>query len=163
MIRIEAIQLQRLAAETLRQLGVADMVQATDVGELTDGTWLVRFEDRWPTTRFPIFEIYIEQEWSPEQAGRELRIELRKKLWICPLCQRRATIRRVVDQEAFRVDCDHCGRFEIDAALLDQLRLSLENADAALVQRLPHVSDYVRGANRIPFLSPENWRELAGE
>ena len=70
-----------------------------EVRELTDGTWLVTFEDRYPDTRFPGFEISIQQDWSPEQAVRELRLELRHKLWICPLCQRRSQIRRVVDRD----------------------------------------------------------------
>ena len=61
MIRIEAIQLQRLAAETLRRLDVVDTVQVMDVRELTDGMWMVAFEDRAPYTRFPGFEIGIQQ------------------------------------------------------------------------------------------------------
>ena len=128
MIRIEAMQLQRLAVETLRQLNVADTVQTAEVRELTDGMWLVRFDDRLPSTRFPVFEIHIQQDWSPEEAVQELRFELRKKLWICPLCQRRAEIRRLVDHEAFRVECGHCGRFEIDAARLEQLRRSADGS-----------------------------------
>jgi hypothetical protein len=126
MIRIEAIQLQRLAAETLRQLDVTDTVQVREVRELTDGMWMVGFEDRAPYTRFPGFEIGIQQDWTPERATRALRLELRNKLWICPLCQRRAQMRRIVDHEMFRIECAHCGRFEIDAARLEQLRQSLE-------------------------------------
>ena len=128
MIRIEAIQLQRLAAETLRKLNVVDTVQVMDVRELTDGMWMVGFEDRAPYTRFPGFEIGIQQDWSPEHAARELRFELRNKLWICPLCQRRAQMRRIVDREVFRIECGHCGRFEMDAAQLEQLRRSLDEA-----------------------------------
>jgi hypothetical protein len=126
MIRIEALQLQRLAAEAIRQLEVLDTVTVTAVRELTDGMWMVGFEDRAPYTRFPGFEIGIQQDWSPEHAAGELRFELRKKLWICPLCQRRAQMRRIVDRELFRIECGHCGRFEMDAARLDELRRSLE-------------------------------------
>jgi hypothetical protein len=129
MIRIEAIQLQRLAAETLRQLHVVDTVAVTNVRELTDGMWMVGFEDRAPYTRFPGFEIGIQQDWSPEQAAQELRFELRNKLWICPLCQRRAEMRRIVDREVFRIECGHCGRFEMEAARLEQLRRSLEGSE----------------------------------
>jgi hypothetical protein len=126
MIRIEALQLQRLAAETLRHLNVVDTVQVMDVRELTDGMWMVAFEDRAPYTRFPGFEIGIQQDWSPEHAAQELRFELRNKLWICPLCQRRAQMRRIVDLEMFRIECEHCGRFEMDAERLEQLRRSLD-------------------------------------
>jgi hypothetical protein len=124
MIRIEAIQLQRIAAEALRELNVTDTVGVREVRELTDGMWMIGFEDRAPYTRFPGFEIGIQQDWSPEQAARELRQELRTKLWICPRCQRRALIRRIVDRDVFRVECDQCGRFEIDAGQLDELRRS---------------------------------------
>src|SRR6476660_176873 len=122
MIRIEAIQLQRLAAETLRHLNVDETVRVMDVRELTDGTWMVGFEDRAPYTRFPAFEIAIQQDWSLDEATRELRLALRTKLWICPLCQRRALMRRIVDREVFRVECESCGRFEIESSFLDYLR-----------------------------------------
>jgi hypothetical protein len=128
MIRIEAIQLQRLAAEALRQLKVVDTVQVTGVRELTDGMWMVGFEDRAPYTRFPGFEIGIQQDWSPEHAARELRFELRNKLWICPRCQNRAQMRRIVDREVFRIECEHCGRFEMDGARLEELRRSVDEA-----------------------------------
>jgi len=128
MIRIEGLQLQRLAAETLRQLKVADTVSVTNARELTDGMWMVGFEDRAPYTRFPGFEIGIQQDWSAEHVARELRFELRTKLWICPLCQRRAQMRRIVDREMFRIECGHCGKFEMDAARLDELRRSLEES-----------------------------------
>jgi hypothetical protein len=130
MIRIEALQLQRLAAETLRRLNVGDTVQVMDVRELSDGMWMVGFEDRAPYTRFPGFEIGIQQDWSPEHAAQELRYELRNKLWICPRCQRRAQMRRIVDREMFRIECEHCGRFEIDGERLEQMRRSLEATDS---------------------------------
>jgi hypothetical protein len=136
MIRIPAIQLQRLAVETLQHLNVADTVQLMEVRELTDGMWMVGFEDRAPYTRFPSFEIGIQQDWSPEQAGRELRLELRNKLWICPLCQRRALMRRIVDREVFRVECENCGRFEIESSFLDHLRTAYEASDQAVMPKL---------------------------
>ncbi len=103
--------------------------------ELTDGMWMAGFEDHSPDTRFPGFEIGIEQDWSPEQAVRELRLELRNKLWICPLCQRRSQIRRIIDREVFRVECDRCGRFEIENGLLDHFRLAYEDNDESLVEQ----------------------------
>jgi hypothetical protein len=159
MIRIEAIQLQRLAAETLRQLNVVDTVRVLEVRELTDGMWLVGFEDRAPYTRFPGFEIGIEQDWAPERATRELRLELRDKLWICPLCQRRALMRRIVDREAFRVECEQCGRFEIEGAFLDYLRTGYEANNQAVIVELPRLSAHVGRTNAMPFLSLDSWRD----
>jgi len=161
VIRIEALQLKRLAAEALRRLDVANQVEVMDVRELTDGTWMVGFADHFPDTRFPGFEVAVQQEWSPEQAGRELRLELRDKLWICPLCQRRSQIRRVVDREVFRVTCDRCGRFEIESTLLDEFRLAYEAGDQSLVEHLLRLSQFTVRASGMPFLSAENWRALA--
>jgi hypothetical protein len=158
VVRLEALQLRRLAAEALRQLEVDETVQVTEVRELTDGTWMVDFEDRAPETRFPGFAIDIQQDWSGEQAVRELRLELRDKLWICPLCQRRSRIRRIIDREVFRVECDRCGRFEIEKLLLDRFRLAYEEDDRSLVEQLPRLAEFVGRAGGMPFLSADSWR-----
>ena len=161
MIRLESLQLRRLAAEALRQLDVDATAQVTEVRELSDGTWMVDFEDHSPDTRFPGFAIDIQQDWSPEQAVRELRLELRNKLWICPLCQRRAQIRRVIDREVFRVQCDRCGRFEIERALLDEFRVAYEENDTFLREELPRLAEFVSRSEGMPLLSTDNWRTLA--
>jgi hypothetical protein len=122
MITLDAIQLHAIASDVLGSLGVNDFVSVLDVHDLSDGAWSVNFEDRWPETRFPTFGIEIQQDWSREAVALELRTVLREKLWICPRCQKRAFIRRLVDANVFRVDCDRCGRFEIDRDELDRLR-----------------------------------------
>ena len=131
MITLEAVQLRRVAAEALEQLEVGNFVAVTDVRELTDGTWIVLFEDQSPETRFPTFEIAIQQDWERAQAARELRLVLRNKLGICPLCQRRAEVRRLIDREVFRILCTHCGRFEIDHTVLDRLRQDRDARDTS--------------------------------
>jgi hypothetical protein len=163
VIRIEALQLRLLAVDVLRHLDVADTVEVMDVRELTDGTWTVGFEDRSPDTRFPGFEIGIQQDWSPGEAVRELRLELREKLWICPLCQRRSQIRRIIDREVFRVECERCGRYEIENGLLDRFRLAYEEDDKGLVEQFRHLSKLMGLARSTPFLSADNWRALAEE
>ena len=115
MISLDAIQLRTIAADVLRSLQVDDSVSVLDVTDLSDGAWSIEFEDRWPDTRFRTFAIEIEQNWSREAAARELQMVLREKLWICPRCQRRAWMRRLVDVNVFRVECQHCGRYEIDS------------------------------------------------
>src|SRR5688572_2593574 len=104
MIALDALQLRAIAADVLRTLQVDDSVRVVDVHDLSDGAWAVGFEDRWPDTRFPAFVIEVQQEWSREGATRALRVILREKLWICPLCQRRALIRRLVDLSVFRIE-----------------------------------------------------------
>ena len=139
MIALEAVQLRALAADVLRQLQVDDFATVIDVHDLSDGAWSVGFEDRWPDTRFPTFEIEIQQDWSRDEAARELRMRLREKLWICPLCQRRAQIRRVVDMDVFRIMCDRCGRLEIESEVLDQIRSAHERGDEEALKALSRV------------------------
>ena len=114
MIALDVVQLRAIAADVLRLLHVEDSVSVVDVHDLSDGAWSVGFEDRWPDTRFPTFTIEIQQDWSRESTTRELLTVLREKLWLCPRCERRAWIRRVVDSSVLRVECKSCGRFEID-------------------------------------------------
>jgi hypothetical protein len=121
----------------------------------------VGFADRSPTTRFPGFDITIQPDWSPEQASRELRLELRSKLWVCPLCQRRSQIRRIIDRELFRVECDRCGRFEIEHELLEHFRQAYEANDPGVVDQLPRLSELIGRATRMPVLSAGTWRTLA--
>jgi hypothetical protein len=160
VIRLEAIQLRQLAADVLRQLAVSDSVQVLEVRELSDGSWMVTFNDRAPYTRFPAFEIAVQPDWTADQVGRELRLELRQKLWICPLCQRRAEMRRIVDSEAFRVDCERCGRFEIDQPLLEAFRSAYEDLEPAVVGRLEALSRAAARTGNVS-LTADNWRALA--
>ena len=139
MIALEAVQLRALAADVLRQLQVDDFATVIDVHDLSDGAWSVGFEDRWPDTRFPTFEIEIQQDWSRDEAARELRMRLREKLWICPLCQHRAQIRRLVDMDVFRIMCDRCGRLEIESEVLDQIRSAYERGDEEALNALSRV------------------------
>jgi len=161
VIRLEALQLRRLAADVLRQLEVDDTANVLEVSELTDGTWMVDFADRSPDTRFPGFSIDIQQDWSPEHAIRKLRLELRNKLWICPLCQRRSQIRRIIDREVFRVECGRCGRFEIEHLLLDHVRLAYEDNDDGIAERLARLAAFVGRAAGTAVLSMGNWRAVA--
>jgi hypothetical protein len=127
MITPEAIQLRRLAAGVLSDLQVSDSVSIAGVRELTEGVWLIGFEDRAPDARFAVFDVEVSPRWSRDQIVDELRATLREKLWICPRCQRRAQIRRIVDQEAYRVACANCGRFTIEGEQLARFWRPLES------------------------------------
>ena len=163
MISLDAIQLRTIAADVLRALQVEDSVGVIDVRDLSDGAWSVYFEDRWPDTRFPTFEIEVQQDWSREGAVGELRTVLREKLWICPLCQRRALIRRLVDMSVLRVECDHCGRFEIEVDVLNLFRSAVERGDEHIMKAWPRLSAAIRAAASPPLLSVDTWQGLARE
>jgi len=163
VIALDAIQLRTMAMDVLRQLHVDDSVGVIDVRDLSDGAWSVNLEDRWPDTRFPVFSIEIQQDWSREGAARELRTVLREKLWICPLCQQRAMIRRLVDMNVFRIECHRCGRFEIESELLDLFRSAYEAGEETILKILPRLSSVVRDAGSPLSLGVENWRHLADD
>ena len=163
MISLDAIQLRTIAADVLRALEVNDSVAVIEVHDLSDGAWSVTFEDRWPDTRFPTFEIEIQQDWSREDVARELRMALREKLWICPLCQIRALIRRLVDMNVFRVECQACGRFEIESEVMDLFRSAYEDGDDRIVSALPRLSDATRRAATPRSLGVDTWQGLAGD
>jgi hypothetical protein len=163
MIALDAVQLRTISTDVLRLLHVDDSVGVIDVHDLSDGAWSVNFEDRWPDTRFPSFAIEIEQDWSRESAARELRVLLREKLWICPLCQRRASIRRLADMNVFRIECQQCGRFEIDGEVLDLFRSAYEDGDDRILTALPRLSDVTRRAASPPSLGVDTWQGLAGD
>ena len=161
MISLDAIQLRTIAADVLQALEVNDSVTVLDVHDLPDGAWSVTFEDRWPDTRFPTFEIEVQHDWSREDVARELRMVLREKLWICPLCQIRALIRRLVDLNVFRVECQACGRFEIESEVMDLFRSAYEEGDDRIVSLLPRLSDATRRAGSPLSLGVNTWQGLA--
>ena len=66
-----------------------------------------------------------------------------------------------MDMDVFRVDCDRCGRFEIEHAVLDQFRLAYEAADEELVSVLPRLSGYIRSAGGMPSLGVDTWQAIA--
>jgi hypothetical protein len=163
MIALDAVQLRTIAVDALRLLQVDDSVGVIDVHDLSDGAWSVTFEDRWPETRFPTFAIEIQQDWSRQGVAHELRMVLREKLWICPLCQRRAVIRRVVDMNVFRIDCHRCGLFEIDNEVLELFRSAYEAGEERIVGALPRLSDVIRDATSALSLTVDTWQGLAGD
>src|SRR5262245_10956435 len=160
MIALDAIQLRTIAVDVLKLLKVDDSVGVLDIHDLSDGAWSVNFEDCWPETRFPTFAIEIQQDWSREGAARELRTVLREKLWVCPLCQGRAVIRRLVDTSSFRIGCPRCGLFEVDNEVLELFRSAYEAGEERIVKALPRLSDVIRGATASPSLTVETWQGL---
>ena len=62
--------------------------------------------------------------------------------------------------EVFRVECDGCGRFEIDQQLLEDFRLAYEMTDTGFVELFPKLAESVRRAGGVPHLSSDRWREL---
>jgi hypothetical protein len=166
MISLDAIQLRTIATDVLRSLQVDDAVAVLDVRDMSDGSWSIHFEDRWPETRFPTFAVEIYQDKPREGSARDacgalLRAMLREKLWICPLCQKRALIRRLVDANTVRVECQRCGRFEIDSDVLDLFRSAYEDGDERIVKALPRLSAIIRGAVSPPLLGADTWQGLA--
>ena len=100
----------------------------------------------------------------PEQAVRELRLELREKLWICPLCQRRSQIRRIIDRETFsRIGAIKCGGDSKSSTRSSSTSgWPTKRLTRSVVYQLPRLSEIVGRDGNMPFLSADNWRTLAG-
>jgi hypothetical protein len=58
------------------------------------------------------------------------------------------------------VECDRCGRFEIENGLLDHFRVAYEGNDVGVVDELPRLSEFVGRSGGMPSLTADNWRTL---
>jgi hypothetical protein len=98
-----------------------------------------------------------------DRLGREIRAELRRALRMCPLCQRIGHVEKLRNaqgtQEACAVRCPACGEFEIDQALIRELRAAWERADRDVLDRLPAVSDATH-RGEAPRLTAATWKNV---
>jgi hypothetical protein len=95
----------------------------------------------------------------------ETRAELRRALRMCPLCDRIGHVEKLRgatgQQEGCVVRCPACGEFEIDQELVRRFRSARERHDAAILDRLPSLSERARtgadGGSHVRITS-DNWR-----
>jgi hypothetical protein len=64
--------------------------------------------------------------------------------------------------DTVRVECQRCGRFEIESVVLDLFRSAYEDGDERIVRALPRLSDVIRSAESPPSLTVDTWQGLAG-
>jgi hypothetical protein len=94
----------------------------------------------------------------------ETRAELRRGLRMCPLCDRIGHVEKLRgatgQQEACAVRCPACGEYEIDQELVRRFRSAHERHDAAVLDRLPALSERTRAASQGPHvrITTDNWR-----
>lgn len=152
----------------LEDLGVADAVAIQWVAaESAEGAPPTRWTADVRVTAQPDVSIGIAVPHGldePSQA-RELRAELRRALRMCPLCQHIGHVEKLRDaqgqQQACAVRCPACGEFEIDQALIRELRSAWERDDRTVLDRLPAVSGATRrGPGAAPRLTTDNWRKI---
>ena len=127
---------------------------------MTDGTWMVDFEDRAPDTRFPGFSSTFSRIGPPNRRSASFGSNCGTGSGSARSVNAASQIRRITDRDVFRVECDRCGRFEIESGLLDHFRVAYEGNDRSLVDELPRLAEFVGRAKGMPFLTADNWRTL---
>jgi hypothetical protein len=91
----------------------------------------------------------------------DTRAELRRALRMCPLCDRIGHVEKLRgaagQQEGCVVRCPACGDFEIDQELVRRFRSARERDDAAVLDRLPSLSERTRAGDHVR-ITADNWR-----
>jgi hypothetical protein len=91
----------------------------------------------------------------------DTRAELRRALRMCPLCDRIGHVEKLRgaagQQEGCVVRCPACGEFEIDQELVRRFRSARERDDAAVLDRLPSLSERTRAGDHVR-ITADNWR-----
>jgi hypothetical protein len=146
----------------LEDLGVAE-VAVDRVAAEADGGQKGQWSADLRLASRPATPVSIRATENPDEArfAADLRAELRRALRMCPLCQRIGHVEKLRnaqgEQEACAVRCPSCGEFEIDQALIRELRGAWERGDRDVLDRLPAVSTATREGAQ-PRLTRENWR-----
>jgi hypothetical protein len=137
----EAEVFQRVSAE-LETLGVSDRVKVGRAERRDSSQWQVALSLDGPPTSIMV------PDRDDESTGKAIRGELRRALRMCPLCQRIGHVEKIRDssgqQEACAVRCPACGEYEIDQALIRDLRSAWERGDEKVLTKLPGVADALR-------------------
>jgi hypothetical protein len=148
--------------QALEALGVAGEVVPQRL-VAAEGRWSAALDVR--AKAGTVVQIAVSDADDPGRVGRDVRSELRRALRMCPLCQRIGHVEKLRDaegqQEACAVRCPACGEFEIDQALIRDLRAAWERGDRSVLDRLAAVSEVTRrGPGATPRLTNENWRSV---
>jgi hypothetical protein len=95
------------------------------------------------------------------RVASETRAELRRGLRMCPLCQRIGHVEKLRgaagQQEGCVVRCPACGDFEIDQELIRRFRSAWERHDAAILDRLPSLSERTRVGSHVR-ITADDWQ-----
>jgi hypothetical protein len=151
-------------AQALETLGLGRDVRVADLAEDADGTLHATLEI--PASPDTDARVRLPSGTDPARAPRELRGELRRALRLCPVCQRIGHVEKIRSEsgahEACRVVCPACGAYEIEQALIRDLRAAWERSDPDVLGRLPALSDELkRGAH--PRLTVDDWQRSGSE
>jgi hypothetical protein len=96
------------------------------------------------------------------RVASETRAELRRALRMCPLCERIGHVEKLRgetgQQEGCVVRCPACGDFEIDQELIRRFRSARERHDAAILDRLPSLSERTRTGPHVR-ITAGNWQD----
>jgi hypothetical protein len=106
-------------------------------------------------------KISVAADGDEARVESETRAELRRALRMCPLCDRIGHVEKLRgaagQQEGCVVRCPACGDYEIDQELVRRFRSARERHDAAVLDRLPSLSERTRAGSHVR-ISADNWR-----
>lgn len=106
-------------------------------------------------------KIAVAADGEEARVESETRAELRRALRMCPLCDRIGHVEKLRgasgQQEGCVVRCPACGDYEIDQELVRRFRSARERHDAAVLDRLPSLSERTRAGSHVR-ITADNWR-----
>lgn len=152
---------ESLVGRALAALRVAD--QVTVIGaDVTPDTGAMTAELRVADDSGGTVTISVAADDDAARIESETRAELRRALRMCPLCERIGHVEKLRrgatgQQEGCAVRCPACGEFEIDQELVKRFRSARERDDAAVLDRLPSLSERTRAGSHVR-ITADNWR-----
>lgn len=150
-------EFEDVVRRALAGLGVGDQVTLIATGTAAD-TGAMMAEMR---VGEGAVKISVAAEGDAARLESETRAELRRALRMCPLCDRIGHVEKLRgasgQQEGCAVRCPACGDYEIDQELVRRFRSARERDDAAVLDRLPSLSERTRAGSHIRITS-DNWR-----
>jgi hypothetical protein len=137
---------RQLLLEALETLGVA--TEVAPVAAAVDAQGRATADLRIGGPEGGQVSVVVPDTSDEDRVAGELRGELRRALRMCPLCQRVGHVEKLRNaegqQEACLVRCPACGDFEIEQALVRDLRQAWERGDRPALDRASALSDRVK-------------------
>jgi hypothetical protein len=159
MTREEFEDVVRRALAELRvddQVTLAGVAAAADSDAMTAELRLIADSSGGKTV-----SISVAASGDAARVASETRAELRRALRMCPLCQRIGHVEKLRgaagQQEGCVVRCPACGDFEIDQELIRRFRSAWERHDAAILDRLPSLSERTRVGSHVR-ITADDWQ-----
>jgi rubredoxin len=159
-----------LARHALKQVRVEDTVDVAAVrpsgpSDSPAVLWIITFRDRGPRRLSDKYDLHVVWHANATREGvqQAIRAEVRKKSWLCPVCQRRGEIERTTPiGNDLDVDCPSCGVYRIDTEIAQYFRRVADgdNPAAPRVLELANRLSETLALGPARYIGPD-WPEIA--